>query len=71
MIGIKSCREVSELISQGLDRELGLGERIVLGLHVRICTGCARFKLQLGFLRRAVARLPPQDITGAAGDQST
>ena len=71
MIAMKSCREVSELISQGLDRELGFGERIALGLHLRICSGCARFNLQLGFLRRAIARLPEDIAVPAAGDQST
>lgn len=28
MMGLKSCGEVSELVSQGLDRELGFGERL-------------------------------------------
>jgi hypothetical protein len=52
-----SCKEVSHLVSQGLDRELGLGERLRLRAHLAICNGCTNFKRQLEFLRRAVRKL--------------
>jgi hypothetical protein len=52
-----SCKEVTRLVSQGLDRRLGFFERLRLRVHLRICDGCTNFKKQMDFLRQAVARL--------------
>jgi len=52
-----TCKEVSRLVSQGLDRRLGFGERIALRVHLMICTGCTNFSRQVAFLRKAVARI--------------
>ena len=71
MMGLRSCREISELVSQGLDRELGLGERLALGLHLTICKGCRRFSRQMAFLRSALERLPEDDSQARADAQST
>ena len=52
-----SCKQVSRLVSQGLDRELGFAERVKLRVHLAVCNGCTNFKKQMDFLRKAVARL--------------
>jgi predicted anti-sigma-YlaC factor YlaD len=52
-----TCKEVTRLASEGLDRRLGLGERVRLRLHLAICDGCRNFHKQLDFLREAVNRL--------------
>ena len=52
-----SCKEVSHLVSQGLDRRLGLAERLRLRAHLAICDGCANFRRQMQFLRKAMLRL--------------
>ena len=52
-----SCKEASRLVSRGLDRKLGFGERIALRVHLAICDGCTNFKKQMDFLRRAVRQL--------------
>jgi len=52
-----SCKEVSHLVSQGLDRELGFGERLRLRAHLAICNGCRNFRRQIAFLRTAVRAL--------------
>jgi hypothetical protein len=52
-----SCKEATRLVSQGLDRELALGERIALRVHLAICAGCRNVNRQLCFLRRAVRSL--------------
>ena len=52
-----SCKEVTRLVSQGLDRRLGFGERLRLRIHLAICDGCANFRRQMLFLRKAMARL--------------
>jgi hypothetical protein len=51
-----SCKEVTRMVSQGLDRRLGLFERLRLRVHLAICDGCTNFKKQMDFLRQAVAR---------------
>ena len=55
-----NCKEVSRLVSQGLDRRLGFGERLRLRIHLAICDGCSNFDNQMAFLRKAVARLGEQ-----------
>jgi ABC-type polysaccharide/polyol phosphate transport system ATPase subunit len=52
-----NCKEATRLVSQGLDRRLGLAERLALRLHLLICDGCTNFGKQAAFLRRALARL--------------
>ena len=52
-----NCKEATSLASQGLDRRLGLGERILLRLHLAVCDGCSRVARQFAFLRRAVRQL--------------
>ena len=54
-----TCKEVSHLVSEGLDRKLGLGERVALRLHLAICQGCTNFSKQMEFLRRAAQGLGP------------
>lgn len=55
-----SCKQVTRLVSQGLDRELGFADRVRLRVHLAICDGCTNFSKQLAFLREAMARLAEQ-----------
>ena len=55
---ILSCKEATELASQGLDRPLGFAERVALRVHLSICRGCTNFRDQAEFLRKAMQRLP-------------
>jgi len=52
-----SCKEVTELVSQRLDRRLDFGERLAVRVHFAICSGCSNFARQVEFLRRAVRHL--------------
>ena len=56
-MSMHTCKEVTRLISQGLDRELSLGERVALRLHFTICRGCRNVSRQLSFLRQAMRKL--------------
>jgi hypothetical protein len=51
---ILSCKEATRLVSQGLDRRLGLGERVAVRVHLAICAGCRNFRKQVLFLRQAL-----------------
>lgn len=52
-----NCKQATELMSQGQDRPLGLGEKIGLRLHLLICRGCSNFRRQLALIRKACQRL--------------
>jgi hypothetical protein len=51
-----SCKEASQLISEGQDRKLSLRERLGLRLHLWMCDSCRLFEQQLGFLRQTLRR---------------
>ena len=60
-----NCKEASRLMSQGLDRKLGLGERTALRFHLYLCTACSRVKRQFDFLHGTAAQFPgPEDDSG-------
>ena len=47
-----SCKQVAELCSQELDRQLGLGERVSLKTHLMMCSGCSNYRRQMFTLRQ-------------------
>jgi Putative zinc-finger len=59
------CKEVSRLISSGLDETLPVPERARLRLHFVICQTCRNVNEQMQFLRRAVRDMgknePPRE----------
>lgn len=63
-----SCREATRLMSEQLDRELPVGERAKLSVHLAICSGCRNFRRQMDFLRQACTRLG-KGPEGMAGDE--
>lgn len=52
-----SCRSAHELLSQRMDRELDLGERLRLRLHLGMCRMCSRVEKQMEMIRTAIRRL--------------
>ncbi|AKU23196.1 zf-HC2 domain-containing protein [Massilia sp. MB5] len=60
--GLKpTCREVHRLVSEGMDRQLSLVERIRMRLHLTVCDACTRFSGQMALLRQAMRRFPFDD----------
>jgi Putative zinc-finger len=51
------CKEVSRLISQGLDQDLPAPERARLRYHFVICQTCRTVDEQMQFLRRAIKNI--------------
>ncbi|MGA0612979.1 zf-HC2 domain-containing protein [Caldimonas sp. KR1-144] len=51
-----SCQESARLITARLDRELPLGTRLVLRLHLAACDACPRFARQIELMDRAMDR---------------
>ena len=48
-----SCKDMTYLLSQSMDRRLSLHNRLLIWLHLAICDRCARFAVQLAFIRNA------------------
>jgi hypothetical protein len=63
---MKSCREVSRLVSESMDRELSFWERMSLWFHLGMCKLCAEFSTNLQRLRD-MARRYAQGIESDAG----
>lgn len=49
-----SCRDISQLFSDGLDRNLPLRQRLSIRLHVSMCGFCRRYEKQLHLLHEGV-----------------
>lgn len=49
-----SCRDISQLISDGMDRNLPLPKRLSIRLHVSMCKFCRRYEKQLHLLHEGV-----------------
>ena len=47
------------LMSESMDRPLGIGELLQLKLHLIVCTWCARYLDQINFMRRLLRQDSP------------
>ena len=55
-----TCREVTRLQSDALDRNLPFSKRIGLRLHLLVCSWCRRYGKQVRFLREAMHDHPDE-----------
>ncbi|GIW54683.1 MAG: hypothetical protein KatS3mg082_1087 [Nitrospiraceae bacterium] len=53
-----SCKEMTRLLSESMDRTLPFRTRVKMRLHVVFCTWCERYKHQLVLIRDAIRRHP-------------
>jgi hypothetical protein len=51
-----SCKDAARLVSKREDAALSAWQRLLLRLHLSVCTACARFERQIHFLRSAMQR---------------
>lgn len=49
-----SCKEVTEICSQEMERPLVLRERVSLQAHLMMCSGCTNFRKQMKTLRQVM-----------------
>lgn len=61
-----TCKELSRLASEALDRDLTLWERLTVKLHLWVCETCRYYVKHLRFLRRAAARAEQKSAPDAA-----
>jgi hypothetical protein len=56
-----SCNEISQLVSESLDKKLRWHQRLQVRFHLLMCRFCSRFKKQVLFLRDAGRRFLTAD----------
>ena len=56
-----NCKQAVALMTQGMDRELGAGQRMSLRFHLMMCSGCRNFSKQMDFLSESCKKFPQQD----------
>jgi len=57
-IEMLNCKQATALMSQGMDRKLGIFLRTNLRFHLIMCDGCRNFEKQLQFLREGLRKFP-------------
>lgn len=67
-----NCKEVSLKVSESLDQNLPLFQRLMIRMHLMMCRYCARFQRQLLLVREMARYTPPmEDISGSSATLST
>ncbi len=51
---IYNCKEVTQMVSESLDRKLPLHQRMGIRVHLFMCKFCSRYRKQLLILREAM-----------------
>ena len=64
------CREISKLVSESMERQLPLGQRMELWMHLKLCRLCAGFARQARLLRRAAGQ-NPERLVGDTTPEAT
>lgn len=60
------CHDMTRLISQEQDAPLPVATRVKMRLHYTICVWCARYRDQLGFVRKALHVCPEEPVPPAS-----
>jgi predicted anti-sigma-YlaC factor YlaD len=55
-----SCKDVSRLVSDALDRSLPLAQRVAVRIHLVMCQACDLYSRQIRSLRELLRRYPEQ-----------
>ncbi len=58
---MKTCKDISYLLSDSMDRPLTWRERWAVRVHLLMCRHCSRFQQQIGFLSKVAGRYKPKD----------
>lgn len=53
---MRSCRDITALVSLSLEKKLSIPDRLATQLHLMICSRCRNFQAQTLFIRKAANR---------------
>ena len=51
---IFSCRDVTQKVSESMDRDMAFHQRLAIRAHLLVCKFCSRYRKQLLFIRAAL-----------------
>jgi hypothetical protein len=60
----KSCKEILPLMSQSLERRLGIREWTGMWVHMLVCRWCWDYLIQIRLLRAIARQFPDREIAG-------
>jgi uncharacterized protein (DUF2225 family) len=69
MLGMITCKEASELISQGIDKKLGFKEAFLLKFHTLMCPNCRKFAANLKKFRLQWPKINLEDQLPGLSDK--
>ncbi len=64
-----SCKQVSQLVSESLDRDLSFRQRVGVRLHLMMCGMCRAYEKQMLLLRKIAQIYGKQAAAGEASEQ--
>ena len=56
-----NCKDVSQRVSESMDRSLPLHHRMMIKIHLMMCSLCSRYENQLELMRKALSRVEADD----------
>ncbi len=66
-----SCKDITQLVSEAMDRRLPWRQRLAIRLHLRLCALCRRYARQLRLLHQGVHRYADPEKNVAEKSLST
>ncbi len=64
-----TCRELTELVTDYLERRLTIGQRLRFEIHVGMCSHCRAYLRQMKHTVQTLGTLPEESIPSEALDQ--
>ncbi len=56
-----SCKDVHHMVIESQEQPLPLYKRVLMRLHLGICSHCTNFRKQIDFIRTAMRRMDSSD----------
>ena len=56
-----NCKQATALMSQRMDKDLGLRQKMGLQMHLMMCSGCRNFRKQMEFLRQSCLKFTQKE----------
>jgi predicted anti-sigma-YlaC factor YlaD len=64
-----TCRELTELVTDYLEKKLPFLDRLRFQLHIGLCAGCRAYLRQMRHTIRVLGHLPPDPLPPAVRDE--
>ncbi len=58
-----SCKDITDLLTEYLEGEMSLGDRMRIRMHLAMCGHCRTYVTQLKLTVDSCGRIPPPEVT--------